>query len=203
MKNATSGKETGMKVARISQRLGKSSTRRFVKMSRVPSGKPQRSTVNTRPMKKRPMKTPWMMMVTRFPCFLAWDSTPAIVSNRQISHLWIKYTEYPLTKSVSRKPTRARITSTRPAGQTEMQGRVALRVFVAGRLLKPNQRSLATRVPKLTLFSGPHCSLCDVSHVTHHPRSIRFSNTNSGRQSRSVKSQGRRGLPCAGAVLLC
>ena len=61
-----------------------------------------------------------------------------------------------------------------PAGlarRTEMQGRVALRIFGTGRLLEINQRSLATRVPKLTLFSGPRCSLCDVSHL---PRNIHF-----------------------------
>ena len=73
---------------------------------------------------------------------------------------------------------------TRASWPDEMQTRVALHIFSTGRVLKLNQHShsLATRVAKLPLFSSPQCSLCDVSHVNRHPRSIRFSKTISGRQ---------------------
>jgi hypothetical protein len=81
-----------------------------------------------------------------------------------------------------------------------MRGRVALRVLSLGRLPKLHQRSLATRVPKLTLFSGPQCSLCEVSHVIHHPKSVVFSDTLSGCQTSSLNSQERRALCCVPAL---
>ena len=54
-----------MKIARRSQMLGKNSKGRFVKMSRVRSGRSRRPKVNTRPMRKRVMtELSTMMMMT-------------------------------------------------------------------------------------------------------------------------------------------
>ena len=68
----------------------------------------------------------------------------------------------------------------------ETHGRTESSILSIGRVLKLNQRSLATRAPSLALFSGLQYSLCEVSHASVIQAVPIFSKTFSGRQESTL-----------------
>ena len=68
-----------------------------------------------------------------------------------------------------------------PSSPDETRGRTEFSIINIGRILKLNQRSLATRAPSLTSFSGLQYPLCNVSHANVIQGVSIFSKTLSGR----------------------